>query len=430
MTAVDGSRGGPGPDLLIRNARVAPRAELVDLGVRKGEILSVAPRLPGDAPRVLEAEGRLVVPAFVQPHLHLDKVCTAPLLSSNRTGTLPEAISLLQAIKSNATIEEVARRAGTVIRLAVLSGTTFIRSHVDVDTIGGLVPLHGVLQAAREHEDLCDVAVVAFPQEGIVRDPGAAELMDAAMQNGASVVGGMPHWERSVADARRHIDICLDLAERYDADVDMHVDETDDPRSRTLELLLDATEDRGWQGRVTASHCCAMAAWETPVVEKVVRRLAELDVRMVTNPATNLLLQGRGDGLTPRRGLPPVKALLDAGVTVACGQDCVQDAFYPFGSADPLQVALILCHAAQLSTPAEIGAALETIGERAARIVGLDAYGLRPGCAANVVVLDADSIEEALRLQSPRRWVIHAGRVVAENDTRRVLHAPTAQEAP
>jgi cytosine/creatinine deaminase len=430
VTPVDGSRNGPGPDLLIRGARVEPRGELVDIGVGRGVIHSVTRGLPGDAPRVLEAEGRLAVPAFVQPHLHLDKVCTAPLLSSNRTGTLPEAISLLQAIKSKATIEEVAQRAGAVIRLAVLSGSTFIRSHVDVDTIGGLVPLRGVLRAAREHEDLCDVAVVAFPQEGIVRDPGTAELMDAAMQHGASVVGGMPHWERSVPDARRHIDICFDLAERYDADVDMHVDETDDPTSRTLELLLDATEDRGWQGRVTASHCCAMAAWEAPLVEKVVRRLAELDVRMVTNPATNLLLQGRGDGLTPRRGLPPVKALLEAGVTIACGQDCVQDAFYPFGSADPLQVALILCHAAQLSTPAEISSALETIGEGAARIVGLDRYGLRPGCAANVVVLDADSIEEALRLQAPRRWVIHAGRVVAENDTRRVLHAPTAQEAP
>ena len=309
----------------------------------------------------------------------------------------------------------------------MLSGTTFIRSHVDVDTIGGLTPLRGVLQAAREHADICDVQVVAFPQEGLLRDPGALELMERAMTEGAAVVGGMPHWELTPEDARKHIADCLRLARRWDEDVDMHVDETDDPASRTLEMLIDAAEALGWAPRVTASHCCAMAAWDEDYVRRIVRRLAESQLSIITNPTTNLLLQGRGDGLTPRRGLPPVKALLDAGVRIGCGQDCVQDPFYPFGAADPLQVALVLCHAAQLTVPEEIDHALASIRHVAASIVGLSPYGLRAGAPADVVVLDAPDGAEALRLQAPRRWVIHAGRVVAETEVHAGLHRAASE---
>jgi len=242
------------------------------------------------------------------------------------------------------------------------------------------------------------------------------------MQEGARVVGGMPHWELSPSASRQHIDDCLALARRWDADVDMHVDETDNPASRTLEMLLDAADRDGWAERVTASHCCAMAVWEEPYVRRIVQRIAELGASVITNPVTNLLLQGRGDGLAPRRGLPPVKALLEAGVRVGCGQDCVQDAFYPFGSGDPLQVALVLCHAAQLSLPAEVEQALASIRESAAAIVGLAGYGVTPAAPANLVVLDAVNGAEALRLQATRRWVIHAGRVVADTVTSSNLH--------
>jgi cytosine deaminase len=165
-----------------------------------------------------------------------------------------------------------------------------------------------------------------------------------------------------------------------------------------------------------------MAAWDEEYVWRIVRRLGELHVNVITNPATNLLLQGRGDGLSPRRGLPPIKALLDAGVRVACGQDCVQDAFYPFGAGDPLQVALVLCHAAQLSLPSEVRHALASVRHAAAKVVGLSSYGVAPGAAANLVVLDAGDPAEALRLQAARRWVIHAGRIVAETESTFSLH--------
>lgn len=421
------SRNGTAHDLLLRGCRLDGRSGLFDIAITDGRIAQVADRIEADARRVLEGGGRLASPAFVQPHIHLDKVGSAVAVGPNRSGTLREAIALLHKAKRTATVEAVAARAGVVIRQAVLSGTTFIRSHVDVDTIGGLTPLQGVLQAAREHADICEVQLVAFPQEGLLRDPGALELMDAAMNAGAKVVGGMPHWELTPADSRTHIDDCLALARRYDADVDMHVDETDDPRSRTLEMLLDAADRHGWGPRVTASHCCAMAAWEEEYVRRIVTRIAELKVNIVTNPMTNLYLQGRDDGLTPRRGLPPVKALLEAGVTVGCGQDCVQDTFCPLGAADPLQVVLVLCHAAQLTMPGEIEHALASVRHAAAALVGLTPYGLQDGAPADIVVLDAPDASEALRLQAARRWVIRAGRVIAETEVRSILHRQAAQ---
>ena len=402
-----------GFDLIIRRARVEGRRALADIAISGGMIRHVEDQVTGDGEAELDASGRLVSPAFVQPHIHLDKVGTLPLLGKNATGTLREAIEILHRIKRSSGPQEVAARAGVVIRQAVLSGTTRIRTHVDVDTVGGLTPLQGVMQAAREHADLCDVQVVVFPQEGIIRDPGTAELMDAAMREGGDVVGGMPHWEPTEEAAREHIGICMRLAQRHDADIDMHVDETDDPRSRTLAMLIEATEGSGWQGRVTASHCCAMAAWSDEYAIEVIRRAAAADLNFVTNPATNLLLQGRMDGEPRRRGLPRVKELLAAGLTVGCGQDCVQDGFYPFGAADQLQVALILCHAAQLSVPAEIDAALASIRHAAAHVMGVRGYGLEPGCTADLIVLDCEDMHEALRLQANRRWVIRRGAVVA-----------------
>lgn len=404
-------------DLIIRNARIEGRPALADIAISAGTIARVAEQLAGDGRAELDVGGQLVSPAFVEPHIHLDKVGTLPLLGGNRSGTLAEAIDILHQIKRSSSADEVAARAGTVIRQAVLSGTTRIRSHVDVDTVGGLTPLHGVLQAARENADICDIQTVVFPQEGIVRDPGTADLMDAAMREGGDVVGGMPHWETDEQSAREHIEICMRLAQLHEADIDMHVDETDNPDSRTLAILIDATLAHGWHGRVTAGHCCAMAAWPDDYSAEVIRRAAEARLNFVTNPATNLLLQGRLDHEPRRRGLPRVKELLTAGLTVACGQDCVRDGFYPFGAADQLQVALILCHAAQLSLPDEIDAALASIRRAAARVVGVRGYGLEPGSTADLIVLDAEDMQEALRLQATRSWVIRRGVIVAATKT-------------
>ena len=403
-------------DLVIRDARVGDvRADVAIAGQR---IAAIGGRFEGPE---LDAGGRLVMPAFVQPHIHLDKVLTGPLLGPNRTGTLAEAIAISHRVKRAAAVEEIRARAGEVIRAAVIAGTTAIRSHVDVDTIGGLKGLRGVAAARADHADLCDIQLVAFPQEGILRDPGTDELMAAAMDEGADVVGGMPHWEDGLEEARRHIAFCLDLALRHDADVDMHVDETDDPYWRSFEILVEEADRRGWGPRTTAGHVCAMASWEDEYAAAVIRRAAAAGVMVATNPPTNLMLQGRGDREPRRRGIPRVKELLAAGVTVAAGQDCVDDAFYPFGAADPLQVALITAHAAQLGTPDEIAAALRMVTDDAARLLRLPDYGVVAGARADLVILDAESPREALREQAARRWVLRGGRVVAETVVERRL---------
>ena len=403
-------------DLVIHDARVD--GARVDIGIAGERIAEIGTELQGP---MLDAGGRLVSPAFVQPHIHLDKVRTGPLLGPNRSGTLAEAISLSHRVKRAATVEEIRERAGEVIRAAVIAGTTAIRSHVDVDTIGGLKGLRGVAAARSDHADLCEIQLVAFPQEGIWRDPGTDELMAGAMKEGADVVGGMPHWEDGLDEARRHIEFCLDLARRFDADVDMHVDETDDPYWRSFEILVEEADRRDWGPRTTAGHVCAMASWEDDYAARVIGRAAAVGVMVATNPTTNLMLQGRGDREPRRRGIPRVKELLAAGVLVAAGQDCVDDAFYPFGNADPLQVALITAHAAQLGTPEEIAAALRMVTTDAARMLRLPEYGVVVGARADLVVLDAETFEEALREQAVHRWVLRGGRVVAETERRQRL---------
>jgi cytosine deaminase len=400
-------------DLILRRVRLEDRDGLHDIGVAGDRIVAVTPRLDSEAPVELNAEGRLASPALIEPHIHLDKVNVWPLLPPNRIGTLAEAIQLLHRTKAVSGVDEIAARAGEVIRRAVLAGVTTFRSHVDVDTIGGLRPLQGVLKARAEHADLCDIQVVAFPQEGIERDPGTSELLETAMKVGADLVGGMPHWELDPEASRRHVSFCFDLAERFDVDVDMHVDETDRSESRTLEMVIDETERRSYGGRVTAGHCCAMVVWEQEYVDGVLRRMAEVGVNLCSNPLS-MVVQGREDLEPRRRGIARVKEALAAGCTVAAGQDCVHDAFYPFGAADPLQVALLQAHAAQLTTPEEITAVLGMVRESAARILRVPDYGLYEGARAEIVVLDAESALDALRLLPSRRWTIHRGRVVAE----------------
>jgi cytosine deaminase len=239
----------------------------------------------------------------------------------------------------------------------------------------------------------------------------------------------MPHWEEDHEAAGRHIEWCLQLAERHDADVDMHVDETDDGSWHSLELLVEAVAAHGWGGRATAGHCCAMAAWDDEQAARVVRRAAEVGVNVITNPATNLVIQGREDPEPKRRGITRVKELMAGGVNVAAGQDNLYDGFYPLGAGDQLLIAWLLVHAAQLTTPEELSAALATIRSSAARVLRMDDYAVVPGGRADVVVLDAETAEEALRHQAARRWVIRRGRVVAETRREDRLVRATAPAA-
>lgn len=409
---------------LIRGASLDGVEGRRDIAIAGNRITEVAPRIEVSAAVELDADGRLATPAFVEPHIHLDKYGVLPTLPPNPSGTLAGAIELMLTAKRRASAEDVRERAGRLIRRMVIAGTTTIRSHVDVDTVSGLRGLHGVLAAAADHADVCDVEVVAFPQLGLEREPEGKDLMTQAMREGATVVGGMPHWEADHDAAERHIEFCMRLAADRDADVDMHVDETDDGSWHTLQLLVEAADRHGWGGRTTAGHCCAMAAWDEDRAALVTRRAAEVGVNVITNPATNLVIQGREDPEPRRRGITRVKQLLEGGVNVAAGQDNLHDGFYPLGAGDQLMIAWLLVHAAQLTTPEQLELALATVTTSAAKVLRLDGYEIAPGGRGDVVVLDTATAEEALRHQAPRRWVIHRGRLVAETQTdERLLRA-------
>jgi cytosine deaminase len=400
--------------LIVKNAKLRDRDALVDIAVDGGKIVEISGQISAQAEEVIDAGGALVTPSFVDPHIHLDKVNIFDVVRKNVSGTLKEAIEIIWDKKRVYTTEDILERSEDVLLKALKNGTLAMRSHVDVDTIGGLKPLEGVKALREKYQHVMDLQLVAFPQEGIMKDPGCEELMWEAMRQGADVVGGMPANENSPDDSREHVRICFDIAEKFDADIDMHVDETDDPFYRTLEMIADEALKRGWIGRVTAGHTCALAAYDDHYAQYVIEKCAKAQVRFITNPVTNLLLQGRLDKQPIRRGITRVKELMEAGLLVSFGQDCVKDTFYPYGSADMLQVANVTAHAAQMSLPPEIEAVYDMVTTTAAEIIKLDDYGLSVGKKANLVVVNAKDARDAIRLTQERLYVIREGKVVAK----------------
>jgi cytosine/creatinine deaminase len=408
-------------NLLVRNARLRGRDQLVDIGIEEGRIAAVAPSLAAAAPQTIDAAGDLVVPGFVNLHLHADKALLGEVMRPNVSGTLPEAIEITNDFKRKYDPEEVAQRAGRVIESGIKNGTTFFRLFADVGTIGGLRAAQGLLLVREKYKNYCGVQVVAFPQEGIVRDPGAAELLDEALKQGCNIVGGLPWYEYTDAEARQHIDICFDLAKRYDRDIHMLVDDTDDANSRSLEYLALKTMREGFQGRVAASHCGAMAGYNDVYAAKVIDMVATANITISANTHINLVCSARIDREPKRRGIARVKELLARGVNVVSSQDDVDDPYYPFGKPDQLEVALMMAHTAQLTLPHELEQVFDMVTVNAARAARLPDYGIAPGNRADLVVVGAPSVREALRLQPPRRHVIKNGVEIARTSTTQEL---------
>ncbi|MDP6484307.1 MAG: amidohydrolase family protein [Nitrospinota bacterium] len=411
-------------ELIIRNTRpVGMDADApVDIAIAGDRIARIAHAIPERADREIDAGGRLVSPPFIEPHIHLDKTQIAGDIPPNRTGTLMGGIEVIWERKRRYTVEDIVARAGRTIEMAVRNGTTRLRTHADVDAIVGLRAVEGLLEVKRRYADLVDMQIIAFPQEGILCDPGTEDLLWQAMDMGADLVGGMPHHEKRPEDWAKHIDVAFRIAKHFDADIDMHVDETDDPAIRSLEVLADKTLNAGYQGRVTAGHTCALAAYPEDYAAEVIRRVKRAGIHMITNPATNLVVQGRGDRGLVRRGVTRVKALMAAGINVAFGQDCVYDGFYPFGTADLLEIALLTAHVAHLSLPGEIEAVFRMPTFNSARIWGLDDYGIREGGAADLVVIDCETPAQAVRFHPPRLWVVRNGRVISESSLKSRIH--------
>lgn len=408
-------------DIVIRNGLSDEDGQPIEVGIRDGVIVAVAREGLGAAAITLDAQGGLISPAFFESHFHLENAFLWDGLI-NQSGTLHEAIEIYAKVKHELTTEDIVARSGRVIKSAITNGILWLRSHVDIDHIAKLSILNGVVAARDHYQDMIDIQLVAFPQLGMARNPEAVDMMWQAMENGCDIVGGMPHGEQTMDDAAKQIEIAFKMAQHHDCDIDMHIDETDNPYWQSLELLADMTIATGWQGRVTAGHCCAMSAWDEATAVRIIDKVKQANIHVITNAPINMLLEGRGHNHPKPRGIARVKELLEAGVNVVCGQDDVQNMFYPYGKMDPLEVAMITAHAAHMAAPHEIQSAFDMPRYNAAKLWHKDDYGIRVGAEANLVVIDAVSAVEALRRQPDRRYVIRKGQLVSETRRKTTWH--------
>jgi cytosine/creatinine deaminase len=404
-------------DLIVRNASLPDLRQGIDIACQGGRIVEVGHRIDAKAGRVIDAKGRLVAPPFVDPHFHLDATLSMGQPRLNRSGTLLEGIALWGELKPLLTTEAVIERAMRYCDLAVSQGVLAIRSHVDICD-DRLVGVEALLEVRRQVGGYLDLQLVAFPQDGYFRSPGAAANLKRALDMGVEVVGGIPHFERTMAEGAASVtELCQIAAERGLA-VDMHCDESDDPLSRHIETLVAETRRLGLAGRVAGSHLTSMHSMDNYYVSKLLPLMAEAGVAAIANPLINISIQGRHDTYPKRRGMTRVPELSAHGIPVAFGGDCVMDPWYPLGQADMLEVAAMGLHVAQLTSLEGMRWCFDAVTANAARIIGLEDYGLEVGCNADMVLLQARDPIEAIRLKPPRLAVIRRGKVIAETAER------------
>jgi len=397
-------------DLVIAAGRLAPDGRRADIGVRAGTVAAVGDLSGAAARQRMDAGGRFVVPGFVDAHVHLDKAYLLPRTPS-REGTLAEAIRVTGEAKRAFTVEDIRGRARRLLDRAVAMGTTAMRGHVEVDPIVELRALEAVLPLKREYADRLDLQLCAFAQEGILQAPGTEALLREALRAGADLVGGCPYND---TDGAAHVDRVFALAREAACDADFHADFADEPVHRHVDVIVDRTARHGWQGRVAIGHLTELGAADEAEQARVARRLEAAGVAVITLPATDLYLMGRRDVRNVRRGLTPVKRLLAAGVTVAAATNNVQNAFTPAGNADPLLLTYLLVIGAHMGSAADMAAALDMVTTAPARILGLEARGLTVGARADLVVLDATTLAEAVGALPARALVVKGGRVTSE----------------
>jgi cytosine deaminase len=416
-------------DLIIRNCTLPDGRTGVDIGIEAGRIATVAPALAASAHETVDAAGQLVTPPFVDPHFHMDSTLSFGLPRINQSGTLLEGINLWGELKPLLTQEALVERALAYCDWAVAKGLLAIRTHVDVCD-PRLLATEALLHVRERVKPYLDLQLVAFPQDGVLRAPGAKDNLLRALDMGVDVVGGIPHFERTMADGAESVRLLCEIAAERGLRVDMHCDESDDPLSRHIETLSAQTIRLGLQGRVTGSHLTSMHSMDNYYVSKLIPLIREAGVAAIANPLINITLQGRHDTYPKRRGMTRVPELLAGGVPVAFGHDCVMDPWYSLGSGDMLEVAHMGLHVAQMTGQDGMRACFKAVTETPAKILGLDGYGIAPGCRADLVLLQAGDAVEAIRLRATRLKVWRAGKLIASTAptvaTLRLEGRPTA----
>ncbi|MDE3021812.1 MAG: amidohydrolase family protein [Pseudomonadota bacterium] len=401
-------------DLLIKNVRVHDDKPLVDIAIHDGKIVAIETGINTKTHETIDAQGRAAIPGFVEPHLHIDKAFLHRRLPAVQ-GTLEEAIRVTGILKGKQQRQDVLGRSRRVLDMAVKNGTIAIRAHPDVDLIQGLIGVETLLELKEEYQNLLDIQIVAFPQEGIIKSAGTLELMEEAMGMGADVVGGCPYNEVSWTDTQRHIDMVFTMAQKHDAHIDMHADfadDTSDHRFAAAAYIAQKTMDTHYEGRVSLGHVTSLGALDPDEAKPVIELLRQAQINIITLPATDLYLGGRKDTKNQRRGLTPVRSLTQAGVNVAYSSNNIRNAFTPFGKADPLVIGNMLAHVIQFGTLDNQAAILRMGTQNAAKAMGIEkAYGLEVGKQADLVILDTFEVADALLDIPPRSWVIKRGKI-------------------
>ena len=401
-------------DLIIRNANLPDGRIGIDIGIKDGKIVALEVALTAKAQKEIDASGYLVSPPFVDAHFHMDATLSLGQPRLNQSGTLLEGIALWGELKPHLTVEAIKERALRYCDLAVARGLLAIRSHVDICD-PRLLAVDALLEVRKEVAPYLDLQLVAFPQDGYFRTPEVAKLLENALDRGVDVVGGIPHFERTMDEGKKSVEVLCRIAAERGLRVDMHCDESDDPNSRHIETLTAETVRHGLQDRVTGSHLTSMHSMDNYYVSKLLPLMAEAEMNVVSNPLINITLQGRHDTYPKRRGMTRVPELMDAGVKVAFGHDCVMDPWYSLGSADMLEVASMGLHVAQLTGVEQMKSCFRAVTEIPAAILGLEGYGLEKGCNADLVILQAADPVEALRLKANRLFVIRRGRIISSS---------------
>ncbi len=405
-------------DILIKNARIYKRSleEKYDIYIDEGRIADIKPAgSGGHAETVIDAQGFLVAPAFFNAHHHFDGVLAMGDPRFNETGTLWEGIAIWAERKKKLTIDEMLARTEKAVKWMAAYGTLWVRTHADT-TEKTLSTVKGLVKAKELFKEIMNIQVTSFPQDGILTEPENRELLEKAMELGADNVGMIPHNEHTMLDGAKSVEVAFDIAEKYDRDIDGHVDETDDPWSRNFEYVVKETFKRKYFGRVAAGHVTASHSWDPVYRNRIFGLAAKAGVAIVPNPLINIHLQGRFDNYPKRRGMAPIKLALEKGVNVALGHDSIMDPWYPLGVGDMLQVLFMAVHVDQMMGYTELMNALDLITFNGAKLWRVEQeYGVEVGKKANLLVLNAKTPLDAIRLMGPPKYVVKDGTLLADN---------------
>jgi len=414
-------------DLVIRGARILGRPvdRTFDLAVGGGRIRRISPHVAGKSDEEIEAKGRLVLPGFYNMHFHLDSVLKVGDPRYNVSGTLWEGIQIWSEVKNKLSESEILSRVERAVKWMAAYGTLWLRTHADTTT-NNLNTVKALVRGREKFRDLVNIQVTSFPQDGIRTDPGNLERLEKSLELGADNVGMIPHNEWTREDGVKSIEDAFRLAKKYNKDIDGHIDETDDPSSRFLEVVAANAIRNKWIGRVTAGHVTASHSWDPAYRYRISGLFARAGITIIANPLINAHLQGRLDGYPKRRGMAPIKSFLSSGVNVALGHDCIMDPWYPLGVGDMLQCLFMAVHVDQMMGQQELTDSINLITYNASKAWRNRAeYGVEEGMKANLVLANAYSVVDALRILGPPLYVVKDGRLIAKNLSRmgsEILH--------